>query len=328
MFKIISVSFLQILLIVNTFALSHFDSAPGEFYLYLDSIQSALRYMKSNIEDVNLDAYFGVLLAKVHLENIDMKDMELEDTVNLAKQVLITRKNKVNLKNSSYLQNIEKYIMNEKKWKSIISKRKALKCNIKKEISYLNLDRIRLRKSLLSFDTAPNEMESDICLSEIIVTNKVHGKNKYCPSSKMCYDVMIIGQSKGYSKTHRLLYFIIGQIEGCFKCGGTKTNLAINNLCCGIMAEASAIEESGFALEFKDLFMEQLTLCAVIGYMEVLKPQWIASINDWQRLEGCWGHYYNRIRRSSTSLGPANCSSHSTGLGISTLAMAAVKMLD
>lgn len=63
------------------------------------------------------------------------------------------------------------------------------------------------------------------------------------------------------------------------------------------------------------------------GYVEVLKPGWIELIKRWQRPEGCWGSYNRRGKRSNSSLGSANCSSHSTGLGIALLSIAFEKSL-
>lgn len=36
----------------------------NQFYQYIERIKIALDYMKENVEDLNLDAYFGVLIAK------------------------------------------------------------------------------------------------------------------------------------------------------------------------------------------------------------------------------------------------------------------------
>lgn len=69
------------------------------------------------------------------------------------------------------------------------------------------------------------------------------------------------------------------------------------------------------------------------GYVEILKLNWIELIKYWQRPEGCWGyfnktsHNQNRWKRSNSSLGPADCSTHSTGLGIALLAIALDKSL-
>lgn len=61
--------------------------------------------------------------------------------------------------------------------------------------------------------------------------------------------------------------------------------------------------------ELKDLFMEQIFLCAFAGFVEFLDNEWIENVLSWQMESGCFS--YNNV----------SCSSHMNGLGAASLAL-------
>ena len=72
---------------------------------------------------------------------------------------------------------------------------------------------------------------------------------------------------------------------------------------------------------FRDLFMEQVFLCAYIGFNEFVENQiWMAKIGSWQNKKGCYKYFDDEITVGKDSFEEI-CSSHMTGLGAAVLGL-------
>lgn len=113
-----------------------------------------------------------------------------------------------------------------------------------------------------------------------------------------------------YSLSHQLLYLIIAEIKNCTDIVKLRKAVSIQHLkkvyCTNMMKINLEIEDEDFPLHRRDLFMENIMLCGMIGYSDFIKTQWLEAILSWQNPTGC----YLRID---------NCTSHLTGIAAGAL---------
>ncbi|XP_055638234.1 uncharacterized protein LOC129776551 [Toxorhynchites rutilus septentrionalis] len=195
-----------------------------------------------------------------------------------------------------------------------------------------------LRDYLLALDVgAPTRLQSDECLSELLVKDSENELNStaYSPSlhavdsgrtnplflSRECSAAMSIrNKSYGYHLTHKLLFYLIldklrfSNIEQGF------VSAAKDKLCNQILHESRLIVELRYPEVFRDLFMEQVFLCAYAGFTEFRNQTWLGTIVGWQNSNGCLndGHDSGLLEMNTLT---AQCSTHMTGLGAALLGL-------
>ncbi|XP_069685286.1 uncharacterized protein [Periplaneta americana] len=181
------------------------------------------------------------------------------------------------------------------------------------------------------FSGHPSEMESDNCISLLISPTK-------CGTSNKCWDIMSNKDEKihGYPLTHRLLYLQIArQLECENRVEFSHIQESIKDLCSDILVEQNKIVELGIPKGFRDLFLEQITLCGIEGFAEFLNPLYVDTILPLQTPSGCFADEIsdswldalnvapsgNRVKRDDGSLEEDGCTMHITGLATSFLAL-------
>ncbi|XP_031355065.1 UPF0764 protein C16orf89 homolog [Photinus pyralis] len=90
--------------------------------------------------------------------------------------------------------------------------------------------------------------------------------------------------------------------------------------CALILREARTNEGLGFPQQ--DIFLEQVALCGMEGYIEFLQQNWTLAIINWKTAQGCYKHA-NTHKLSSRSANTISfgCSNHATGLAAAALSL-------
>jgi Domain of unknown function (DUF4735) len=169
----------------------------------------------------------------------------------------------------------------------------------------------------------PNGFQSDHCLSEIF---------NDCKISKMCKKIESFDDfSFGYSQTHkyktiRHQNFLIIRFNLCFRllfhllnnivCKQNDFPSFSRKICGKVFQETSFLMNNIEEVpEIRDLLMEQVFLCSLVGFGEFLNNNWITKILQWQMDSGCFS--YDNV----------TCSNHMNGLGAANLALFGKKLL-
>ncbi|CAH2068318.1 unnamed protein product, partial [Iphiclides podalirius] len=130
----------------------------------------------------------------------------------------------------------------------------------------------------------PNPTESDKCL-RAVARNSI-GK-QVCAISNMCTEMLINGTNFGYALTRRLLWLIQARRgRGCYLLSETEDKELIDLFCTKMFYEAHYIASNKFVLF--DLLLEQITLCSLAGYADILRRSWILEMLKHQTPFGCF----------------------------------------
>lgn len=66
--------------------------------------------------------------------------------------------------------------------------------------------------------------------------------------------------------------------------------------------------------------MEQVFLCAYVGYAEFRNQSWLSEIVSWQNDAGCFKYRQDADREGANAL-TTECSTHMTGVGAAVLGL-------
>lgn len=149
------------------------------------------------------------------------------------------------------------------------------------------------------------ESVSDRCMTGILGTD--HNKQP-CTVSPFCWNMMYhhIERAVGYALTHSSLFFFLGKHQGCEKVfteklmrdmqAGTGSSASAGEVlaraCASIYVEMSDTfaHQPVAGGEDRDVFLEQGFLCAIYGFPQVLRQQWVDLGLSWMSPEeGCIG---------------------------------------
>ncbi|KFB45192.1 hypothetical protein ZHAS_00013154 [Anopheles sinensis] len=185
----------------------------------------------------------------------------------------------------------------------------------------------------------PSEQQSDECLSELLVSESENEYNatsgaaaaggsrnlRRLTLSRECSAAMSLRKrSYGYHLTHKLLFYIVLARQRFANIDRSFVVAAERKLCEQILREADLIAGFDFPDLFRDLFMEQVFLCAFVRppLPEFTNPTWLAAIVSWQNGEGCFKYYADE---GDGVIGPnaltTHCSTHMTGVGAALLGL-------
>uniref|UniRef100_A0A182JIW5 Uncharacterized protein n=1 Tax=Anopheles atroparvus TaxID=41427 RepID=A0A182JIW5_ANOAO len=190
-------------------------------------------------------------------------------------------------------------------------------------------------ESTFNFPSGANAV--DECLSELLVMESENeynatgtsgnGKNqKRLTLSRECSAAMSLRKrSYGYHLTHKLLFYIVLARQRFANVDRSFVSAGQRKLCEQILREADLIAGFDFPDLFRDLFMEQVFLCAFSHHSELpefTNPAWLAAIVGWQNGEGCFKYYADE---GDGVVGPnaltTHCSTHMTGVGAALLGL-------
>ncbi|XP_055507876.1 UPF0764 protein C16orf89 homolog [Leucoraja erinacea] len=161
-----------------------------------------------------------------------------------------------------------------------------------------------------------------------------------CLDTAKCRKMMTTVNCADYSLSHQLLYLIIAEIKDCTDIVKLGKAVSIQHLkkvyCTNMMKINLEIEDEDFPLHRRDLFMENIMLCGMIGYSDFIKTQWLEAILSWQNPTGCYLRIdlgrsvqptekernaftkHKRVKRRDRLMSD-NCTSHLTGIAAGAL---------
>lgn len=182
------------------------------------------------------------------------------------------------------------------------------------------------------------ENSSDRCMSQLLGTWKDY--RVPCLDTAKCRKMMTTVNCADYSLSHQLLYLIIAEIKNCTDIVKLGKAVSIQHLkkvyCTNMMKINLEIEDEDFPLHRRDLFMENIMLCGMIGYSDFIKTQWLEAILSWQNPTGCYLRIdlgrsvqptekernaftkHKRVKRRDRLMSD-NCTSHLTGIAAGAL---------
>ncbi|XP_067859213.1 UPF0764 protein C16orf89 homolog [Heptranchias perlo] len=182
---------------------------------------------------------------------------------------------------------------------------------------------------------------SDKCITQLLGTWKDYGVP--CLETGICRRLMTALNCPDYSLSHQLLYFIIAEHKRCSSIVGaqhmeSKASLFIQDykkiFCSNMMRRNLEIEDNDFPFYLRDLFMENIMLCGLVGFSDFYKARWLETILMWQQTTGCFGKSdesvyppkmikyvfteHKRVKRREKQL-KDGCSSHMTAVAVGSL---------
>jgi len=265
------------------------------------ALDGVLHFFDENADQVNFDAVLGTRMVEGQMRVLYKQLVEIEGiTSGSSIQELVydlySKALKVSNKGESFIKKTQPHYYN-KLWRIIQPGFWELDYR-SRDINLVNLgtvngsDRVR-------------EVQSDYCISEMIgrPINNDQDRTPACGITDTCWNMMTSPLYRGYSLTHEVFYLEIGEQTGCMKEMAHKVQEndqpSVDDLnswfCSNIYKDALQISSNGFMNEQKDLFMEQLGLCGMLGFKSFFHPDWLHHILSWQRNNGCYGKYKNFI---------------------------------
>eukprot|EP00794_Sanderia_malayensis_P020340 gene20340-22342_t len=264
----------------------------------LDSLEKAIGFYYKNYDEVNVDSIFGVRVA--------------EGSLSIAIKLL-----KANSPSSDRLERVEKvYSMvldvAGKGYEQLKASKtdyfKAFKNLIDKPWlytrSFIKADRLVGNAKEFDNDEVFNGVDSDACFSNLIGTNANSNEEKKCIVTDTCLDLMTDERATGYYLTHQALYMALAEQQGeaqfelisrCQKQKFRKFESAekwdqhMHQIGSKIHNEMVQKYKDGFPPNTsKDLFVEQVVVCQMLGIIECFEEKYFALIAKWQEDSGCW----------------------------------------
>ncbi|KAI8420165.1 hypothetical protein MSG28_008730 [Choristoneura fumiferana] len=130
-------------------------------------------------------------------------------------------------------------------------------------------------------------IRADNCMS-MIVYNRIYF-DKYerlCTADKSCADILYKSPSVAYSLSHRLLNLIMPrQIRRCYMRSKAADDKLIEALCASMYRETVYLARRGYF--YRDLFLEHIALCGLVGFREFFRHHWFRKIISWVDSDGC-----------------------------------------
>lgn len=188
-------------------------------------------------------------------------------------------------------------------------------------------------RNMLEF-TRRRELVNDRCLSEITGTTRHVRK---CHVTHKCWNMMTMKNTWKYFLTHQALDLLAADASGCrYAIDARMRPFTFDNILSlygsNIVAEMKAVRNDQGPGFNADLFLEQTSVCCMLGMDSCLRLNWLKMILKWQTKDGCIGEdeVKNEDSDSLDDVGrdverddvvmSGGCSSHTTGLFLANLA--------
>uniref|UniRef100_A0A182QUS3 Uncharacterized protein n=1 Tax=Anopheles farauti TaxID=69004 RepID=A0A182QUS3_9DIPT len=321
------------------------ELAPDSLLVRLDRL---VNVCVANYEDLTTDLLLGIAIANAQLRTIlkqPLQDTQRQFVESLAKKCdfVESRIESIFSFPSGANAVVSKLLIDSEFWqteggiKAAPMDRKQARRSRRRRSQLMVDDPQALMESYLQAIDAggPSELQSDECLSELLVNESENEFNftsdtnsKAPPSisspkrlilSRECSAAMSLRKrSYGYHLTHKLLFYLVlgrqrfANVDHRFVADGQRT------LCEQILREANLIAGFDYPDLFRDLFMEQVFLCAYSDapLEDFTNPDWLAAIVSWQNGEGCFKYYADEGDGVvGTNALTTHCSTHMTGVG-------------
>ncbi|XP_022919123.1 UPF0764 protein C16orf89-like [Onthophagus taurus] len=296
----------------NTLTQGVIVSKENELDVTLQSINQVLNFLEDYIDELNLDAFFGITLALSQIEqSLPNVPWMYESAFNSFR---IRCQNLINLFKENSMGGSGEYnflfkntLLEPKLWYKSVSFKSGLLKDFGLHSNW-TVDDVMKNKS-----SSYHGLSSDQCLAEILEND--------CEIGSECSVLMLENRNDTlYVITHRLLFM---QLFRGIRCGLKESiSIYIEKFCSLIWRDAKTLEYLNFPNT--DLFLEQLLLCGMEGYGEFLIERWRSKPIIWQTENGCYKdslELKNQKYRRTANVIEFGCIDHTTGLGLATLSL-------
>ncbi|XP_017146011.1 uncharacterized protein LOC108158285 [Drosophila miranda] len=126
----------------------------------------------------------------------------------------------------------------------------------------------------------PNRTQSDLCMREIV---ELDLRNCKLPSHECLELLTSDAPTFGYQRTHQVLLLYMLQHHVCAPHLSPPQvyELLAKSHCNEVVREQNAIRSLGLSEQYRDLYLEQATICGLFGYNEVLNWRNVMEIGSW-----------------------------------------------
>ncbi|XP_049869388.1 uncharacterized protein LOC126369138 [Pectinophora gossypiella] len=144
--------------------------------------------------------------------------------------------------------------------------------------------------------------DSDRCLSRVHENIDPYDITslRRCNLDEYCMEKIFLSPSVAYTISHRLLNNMMYlHNRRCYLYSMEYDNMHMDMLCSEMYRETVYLARRGYF--YRDLFMEHVGLCGMLGYEEFHRPRWFRKAASWVDDEGCIAEFpnfeVNRTRR-------------------------------
>lgn len=313
----------------------------------LQAIHKALDFFQSDSHQVNLDGLFGIRVAQGQLadvlQNALLGSISLPRSLRVEVTSLVTQMESIsqhvtnNLQDTDYYRSFEPVV--SKAWNSSYSIRHVTRSSVPR------FEPEKLKALVHNYD----EPRGDRCFEEIFGSARLPNSRKLVPKCTIrpgCRTYLLEGTTNGYHLTHQLLYLNYG-MQNCTRkiehITGRSLEVMLRDRCTRAYGEAVTLFESGVPHYLRDYFMEDLTVCGILGFQEFFRFDWLRLIMSFQSASGCFAEKVETRQKRHVGFFGArggmrkllvesvmrdHCLSHASGLGLSSLGVFARFLLE
>ncbi|XP_048006725.1 uncharacterized protein LOC125242066 [Leguminivora glycinivorella] len=138
--------------------------------------------------------------------------------------------------------------------------------------------------------------DSDYCLGEIIYNPLPLEDTKIlkpCVYDQFCPKILYYrAPSFSYSLSHRMLNIMMARhVRRCYLSSPEDDEQLMEALCAGMYREAVYLARRGYFN--RDIWMEHISLCGMLGYQEFFRRHWFRKVVSWIDERGCIAENFN-----------------------------------
>ncbi|XP_064653093.1 UPF0764 protein C16orf89 homolog [Lineus longissimus] len=312
----------------------------------LHAIQKVLDFFQSDAKDINVDGLFGIRVAQGQLadilQNALLGSVSLPLMLRVEVTSLVAEMERIsdlviqNLGDTDYFKQFDPIL--GKAWNSSYSIRHVALDSVPQFVPEV------LKKLVHNYD----EPRGDRCFMDMFGRARFPKSQRPVPKCTIrpgCQQYLLEGTTNGYHLTHQLLYLNCG-MQNCTKkierLTGNSLEVLLRERCTRAYGEAVTLVDSGIPHSLRDYFMEDVTVCGILGFQEFFRPDWLRLIISFQSPSGCFAEQETRKKRHVGFFGSnagmrkllverlmrGHCLSHASGLGLSSLGVYARHLLE
>ncbi|XP_063369707.1 uncharacterized protein LOC134658031 [Cydia amplana] len=296
------------------------DSADANYYLR--SLDKMLRYFVLVANRTDINGALGMFYMKAILKRtmIENKNKIQEDLEKLIKSVILQADNimshyfakQIKPLDWGHIQKRASHLLIEEdlqveaigEFKGNLFKKWILS-NVSLNEYEQDMDEVKFPKEIFLKYTEEviesqiytiNIDDSDYCLGEIIYNPTPLEDTQTlrpCVYDKFCQKVLYArAPSFSYSLSHRMLNIMVPRhVRRCYLHDPDEDEQLMEALCAGMYREAVYLARRGYFN--RDIWMEHIALCGLLGYQEFFRRHWFRKVVSWIDVRGCIAENFN-----------------------------------
>lgn len=266
----------------------------------LHSLEKALNFFLSHVDEVNLDAGIGSRLAADQLRpyTFGQQANDLKRIVDLSEYVTWEIARSVHKRQPDYYKHLS-FLLSPGTFSNI------------EVFRFHRLPDLEHANGLACSSTPFIEKHSDDCLRALALRD--------CFQIEFCTKIMSDPQACRYSLTHQILFGILAKKISCGH--GQSSSSGESRKIIRMFNETRSIAQADYPETDRDLFMEQIAFGGLVGWSEFFQDSsWWQNILGWQHvLDGCFGNDTSIVEKRQEMQMSHRCLSHRTSVAIAAL---------